>query len=118
MIEMTVAKEPFRFLGEDYQRYYEYYIMLENDRVQGVLHFEVFPTRIDTVLTRKAKDDFFHKDALFRGALNHMAIKGITHCKLEGEVLEFFETHYRQKKVLKDHVVDIPAFFAEGCGGH
>jgi hypothetical protein len=118
MIEMTVPKETFRFLGEEFPRYYEYYIMLENERVQGFVHFEVFPNLIDKVSLRRAKDDFFHKDALLRGALNHMAQKGIETCKLEGEVLAFFLEHYGDRGVIKDHVVDIEAFFAEGCGGH
>lgn len=113
MFLMSLAEKPFVYKDKNYDDYYNYFTLVIDDEVKGIMKFDLMNTEF--LFIDCLESDMFY-DGLIRASLNYFSTHGYDRCLLSGETFDSFKNKYRLYHVLDGDQVLLEPFFNLGCG--
>ena len=116
MIEMSLAKSNFIFMGEEIISDSNHFILTAEGDVKGYLNFDMENSELKDIKFTDDYKEFVYYDSLIRAGLNYLLIRGMLQCYFSKNKFNLFIDCYKEYSVFSENnELSIIKFFNLGC---
>jgi hypothetical protein len=112
MFEISLAEGPFKYQGNAYDDYYNYFVLKVDSLNCGLLKFDLMTTTLTQILL---DDPDQYYDVFIRAALHYFSQKGYQMVTLDGPDFDTFKRRYLLNGVFEGKKIKLDPFFDMGC---